>query len=46
MFDPSMLAPLVTITLVQAWVSMLLTENIAAVNVKMAVESLLILYFY
>jgi hypothetical protein len=45
MIDPSALAPLVTMTFVQALLSKLLAAN-AAVSTKMAFTSLLILFFY
>ena len=46
MLDPSVLAPLVTSTLVQAWLSRLEMPMAAMADKRIAVESLLILYFY
>jgi hypothetical protein len=46
MFDPSVLAPFVTSTLVQARLSALKKADAAASVSMMAVVSLLILYFY
>jgi hypothetical protein len=46
MLEPSVLAPLVTSTLVQAWLSWLAKPMNAMTEKRIAVESLLILYFY
>ena len=45
MLEPSMLAPFVTRTFVQAWLSIWLTPKVAKAN-RMAFVSRLILYFY
>jgi hypothetical protein len=46
MLDPSVLAPFVTSTLVQALLSVLMSMNADAAAIRMAVASLLILFFY
>jgi hypothetical protein len=46
MFDPSTLAPLVTMTFVQAWLSTAFKPVSRIADIKMAFESRLILFFY